>query len=114
MKTDKIFDKYLNLLIKTTRNYINSTRQWEDNEYVVKFHYVETKKNIAILSATHKSVFGKINEKIKRDGCIKEIVHYSLEVDVVIDLIDFVVINENEIGATYPNEGKQLPYDIMK
>lgn len=67
-----------------------------------------------MLSATHKSVFDKIKEKIKRDGCIKEIVRHSLEVDVVIDLIDFVVINENEIGAKYPNAGKKLPYDIME
>ena len=114
MKTDKILDNYSNFFIKITKKYIYSTRQWEDNEYVVKFHYVDTKKNIAILSATHKSVFDKINEKINRDGCIKEIVHYSLEVDVVIDLIDFVVINENEIGEKYPNAGKKLPYDIMK
>lgn len=114
MKTEKILDKYMQLLTQVTKNYIRSTRQWKDNEYVVKFHYVDTKKNIAILSATHKSVLNKIKEKIKREGCIKEIVRYSLEVDVVIDLIDFVVINENEIGAKYPNAGKKLPYDIMK
>jgi type VI secretion system secreted protein VgrG len=51
---------------------------------------------------------------IKKGEATKEIVCYSLEVDFVIDLIDYVVISENEIGEKYPNAGKQLPYDIMK
>ena len=56
-----------------------------------------------------------INEKIKKDGYIKEQGRYpELEVDIVIDLIDFVVLSENEIGTKYPNAGKKMPYCIMK
>lgn len=115
MKTNKISDQYLQKFTEITKNYIHSTRSWTDSEYVIKFYYIETEKNIAILSATHNSVFDMINEKIKKDGYIKEQGRYpELEVDIVIDLIDFVVLSENEIGTKYPNAGKKLPYCIMK
>lgn len=45
MKTEKILDNYLQLLTEITKDYIRSTRQWKYNEYVVKFHYVDTKKH---------------------------------------------------------------------
>lgn len=115
MKTNKISNQYLQKFTEITKNYIRSTRSWTDSEYVIKFHYIETEKNIAILSATHNSVFDMINEKIKKYGYIKEQGRYpELEVDIVIDLIDFVVLSENEIGTKYPNAGKKLPYCIMK
>ena len=115
MKTNKINEHYVEKFSKITRDYVNNTRLWNEDEYVIKFYYIDTEKNIALLSATHKSVFDILSEKIKKDGCIKVLERFpSLEIDIVIDLIDFVVISENELGTKYPNAGKKLPYNIMQ
>lgn len=115
MKTNKINEHYVKKFTEITRDYVGNTRLWNEDEYVIKFYYIDTEKNVAILSATHKSVFDILSEKIKKDGCIKVLERFpSLEIDIVIDLIDFVVISENELGTTYPNAGKKLPYNIMQ
>ena len=110
MKTPHITKEYLNNCFEVAKKYIFKTRRWKENEYVLEFHYVETDKNFASISAIHNTVFEDIREHILKDGCIKMIYNHPSEVNMLIDLIDLPVLSENEPGTIFPHAGKPLPY----
>jgi len=112
MKTSYITKEYLDFCNEIAKNYIKHTRGWSESEYVLKFRYVDKKRNFAAISAIHNSVFEYIQQKILKDGCLKMIYNHPDEVDILIDLIELRVLSENEQGTFFPHAGKPLPFTM--
>ena len=112
MKTLYITKEYLYYCNEIAKNYIKHTRGWSESDYVLKFRYVDKRKNFACISAIHNSVFEDIQQKILKDGCLKMIYNHPDEVDILIDLIELRVLSENKQGTFFPHAGKPLPYPI--
>lgn len=112
MKTSYITKEYLDFCNEIAKNYIKHKRGWSENEYVLKFRYVDKKRNFAAISAIHNSVFEDIQQKILKDGCLKMIYNHPDEVDILIDLFELRVLSENEQGTFFPHAGKPLPFTI--
>jgi hypothetical protein len=100
MKEINISDDIVEKYTLAAHKYIQSTMNWKLNEYRLKFHYVETKKQVAVFSAIHNQGLFEIYQQAAKKHAI-----HPLEISILVDIVDLSV-QENTPDAKFLHEIK--------